>query len=693
MADTRRLIELGMVPPVASELGAQIDAKVGNPRRLIELGVPAPVASILSQQVASTADANRLAEIGIVPALAGEIARQIGGTPTPSPTLNALTVSNGSGTTGSPFASTISGKTASSTIALVGAGAAGLSVSGTTISGTPTTAGSVDLVETLAGATNSPRTTSGLITVSSAAAATAFAPNQSMVYQGDSITADFASEGWVHWLEYYTFGRFMRGAGARQAISGSEIAENNDAKDILRTDRLNQFAACLSTGQAGLHAIGTNGGTDETLVKAGFDTLWSTIRGKGAAIIGATILPSTSNVSSPLRAALNAYIRARRNDPDFLLIDGAAAWGEDFTGKVRDGLHPTVGGAQIYGRAGGTELVAKGYPLGVPYGQGGTKPSDSLSTVWDFSGTGGTKAGANSANIVGNVPTGVTVTLVSAGVTATVSVVNITVPILTPNGSGGFVATDTVVPALQIDLIGTASAQAINNVIIVNGTNSTIGDQAGSLYDLMMYMRCGKATDPSVAPAGITLGMQGNTGAIGQWAGVNAATGAGTVTEPMLGGVMRTQSTNSSQVVGTNAILFQFRQDAGAVDARIVLAMPYFKPSERTNYGTVLSAHTSKDDLGGPVSGPRVTTAANSTAAWTVTAGAVTTLVPGQAWRGGGITLERVFEKSPDKIAITQVAKNAGLTNTFQAGDGFVRIGEGPVGGPYVYTPWSTNSI
>lgn len=87
-----------------------------------------------------------------------------------SPTLNALTVNNNTATAGTAYTGTISGATAGSSLALTGAGAAGLSISGTTISGTPTTAGAVNIVETLAGATNSPRTSSGVIAVAAAGA-------------------------------------------------------------------------------------------------------------------------------------------------------------------------------------------------------------------------------------------------------------------------------------------------------------------------------------------------------------------------------------------------------------------------------------------------------------------------------------------------------------------------------------------
>ncbi len=83
--------------------------------------------------------------------------------------LNPLTLSPNTATTGTAYTGTVSGKTSGSTLALSGAGAAGLTVSGSTVSGTPTTAGSVDIVETLAGATGSPRTSSSVLAVSTAA--------------------------------------------------------------------------------------------------------------------------------------------------------------------------------------------------------------------------------------------------------------------------------------------------------------------------------------------------------------------------------------------------------------------------------------------------------------------------------------------------------------------------------------------
>ena len=93
-------------------------------------------------------------------------------TPTPTPSLNALTVSPSSATVGTAYSGTITGLTSGSSIALSGAGSAGLSIAGGVITGTPTTAGAVDIIETLAGATGSPRTSSAVVTVAASSSAT-----------------------------------------------------------------------------------------------------------------------------------------------------------------------------------------------------------------------------------------------------------------------------------------------------------------------------------------------------------------------------------------------------------------------------------------------------------------------------------------------------------------------------------------
>lgn len=90
-----------------------------------------------------------------------------------APILANLTVSPNTATIGVAYSGTVSGKTVGSTLALSGTGAAGLSVSGNTISGTPTTAGPINISETLAGAIGSPKLNSGVVTVAAATTAPA----------------------------------------------------------------------------------------------------------------------------------------------------------------------------------------------------------------------------------------------------------------------------------------------------------------------------------------------------------------------------------------------------------------------------------------------------------------------------------------------------------------------------------------
>ena len=137
-----------------------------------------------------------------------------------APTLGALTVSAGTATVGTAYTSTISGQTSGSALSLTGGGASGLSISGATISGTPTTAGAVNVVETLAGATNSPRTTSGLVTVAAAASVTLNA----LTVSNGSATVGAAYTGTV---SGQTSGSTLSLTGAGAAglsISGASIS-------------------------------------------------------------------------------------------------------------------------------------------------------------------------------------------------------------------------------------------------------------------------------------------------------------------------------------------------------------------------------------------------------------------------------------------------------------------------------------
>jgi hypothetical protein len=97
MANFRRLAELGLVPLLAKEVAAAIDAGVVSAarlRRLAEMGMTGRQIRELRGQLANTTPRlpKRWAEIGIAPRLGRELVAQISGgtpTPTPTPTLTA----------------------------------------------------------------------------------------------------------------------------------------------------------------------------------------------------------------------------------------------------------------------------------------------------------------------------------------------------------------------------------------------------------------------------------------------------------------------------------------------------------------------------------------------------------------------------------------------------------------------------
>lgn len=86
----------------------------------------------------------------------------------PKPTLGAVSVTPAVATVGAAYTGSTSGRTVGSTLSLTGAGAAGLTINSATgaITGTPAAAGPVNVVETLANASGSPKTTAAAITVS-----------------------------------------------------------------------------------------------------------------------------------------------------------------------------------------------------------------------------------------------------------------------------------------------------------------------------------------------------------------------------------------------------------------------------------------------------------------------------------------------------------------------------------------------
>ena len=79
MANARRLMELTLPEPTAVELAAQIEAQTGDADRLIGVGVIPELATELSAQIdaAGTINAPKLVELSMIPELAIEVAAQI----------------------------------------------------------------------------------------------------------------------------------------------------------------------------------------------------------------------------------------------------------------------------------------------------------------------------------------------------------------------------------------------------------------------------------------------------------------------------------------------------------------------------------------------------------------------------------------------------------------------------------------
>lgn len=88
-SDRKKMVELGLVPPAAAELAAQIDGtRPKSGRALMEMGIVTALArALVAQMNAGSGNQGALIEASMAPALAKEVATQIsGGTPTPTPT-------------------------------------------------------------------------------------------------------------------------------------------------------------------------------------------------------------------------------------------------------------------------------------------------------------------------------------------------------------------------------------------------------------------------------------------------------------------------------------------------------------------------------------------------------------------------------------------------------------------------------
>lgn len=141
------------------------------------------------------------------------------------------------------------------------------------------------------------------------------------------------------------------------------------------------------------------------------------------------------------------------------MVDGAAAWGETYVGYTEVGnLHPDTLGAQKYGAAFRDAYATAGYALGLNYGV--SNPADNIVAAWNLAA--GTSSGKST--ITGTIAIGITAVASISGLSINRLVVTISIPIL-----AGDAAVMADVPALRLDISGTAAAQG--NITITQAAN------------------------------------------------------------------------------------------------------------------------------------------------------------------------------------------------------------------------------
>jgi lysophospholipase L1-like esterase len=256
-------------------------------------------------------------------------------------TLAALSLSPATATVGTAYSGTVTGKTSTSTLALTGAGAAGLNVSGSTVSGTPTTAGPVGIVETLAGATGSPRTSSNLLTVSAVAAVPAA---KGLVAIGDSNTAGLGATG------YPAIWANLTGLPATNlGVSGRTLA-TMDANFVSENVAATYNAASTNTA---IITGGTNdirGGASDTSLRSILTSLVAKCKAAGFVTYVGVLLPEQeSGVTSQQLTYIANWQAWQRANWASLGADGLVDFGglpqADPTNRIyfqADQLHATT---------------------------------------------------------------------------------------------------------------------------------------------------------------------------------------------------------------------------------------------------------------------------------------------------------------------------------------------------------------
>lgn len=299
------------------------------------------IASAISQlKNGVTADADTLSELNQkIVALQQQVDALGSGGESPSITLNNLTLANATfanNVAEGAVISAIQNKTAGSTVTTADdrftvSGSNLLRGLGAVTSGST----SVALVETLAGATNTPRTTTIPITITQSSSVLAL--DTPMLFEGDSNTAfGYGAWNWAWQTLVKTQGRFYVPTGGNFAVPGATLGETGNGNSVEArkpallariTELVAEHGACLINIM-----IGTNGGNwanDEAIYNA-----WVLeCRNAGATVVVYTC-PVFTSVPNSYQSAMNSWLLASPLPDAVVDVNSLALGLDDGGGKT-----------------------------------------------------------------------------------------------------------------------------------------------------------------------------------------------------------------------------------------------------------------------------------------------------------------------------------------------------------------------